>query len=128
MQTPFLKNTKFWHYLIIALLCISPFGFLFYQARYNPKIEFLFPSLRGDWILYSAEKISGTVEFRKRFQPGDIPPGCKIKVWAMLRFSIIVNGRVVEDNQRGRENWKLARKYDIAPLLQMGNNIIVIRV
>ncbi|MFQ6043243.1 MAG: ArnT family glycosyltransferase, partial [Candidatus Poribacteria bacterium] len=122
------KNSKFWHYLIIALLCVSPFGFLFYQARYNPNIEFLFPSLRGDWILYSAEKISGTVEFRKRFQPGDIPSRCKIKVWAMLRFSIVVNGRVVEDNQRGGENWKLARKYDIAPLLQVGDNAIVIRV
>jgi len=120
---------KFWHYIIIALLCISPFAFLFYQARYSPKIEFLFPSLRGDWILHSAEKISGTVEFRRQFQLEDIPSKCKIKVWAMLQFSIVANGQVVEeDSQRGQKNWKFARTYNIAPLFQNGDNTIVIRV
>ena len=120
---------KFWYYLIIASLCISPFAFLFYQARYSPKIEFLFPSLRGDWILHSAEKISGTVEFRRQFKLGNIPSKCKIKVWAMLRFSIVVNELAVEENsQRRQTNWKFSRTYNIAPLLQKGENVIVIRV
>ena len=120
---------KFWHYILIAFLCILPFVFLFYQARYSPKIEFLFPSLRGDWILHSAEKISGTVEFRRQFQLEDTPSKCTIKVWAMLQFSIVVNGLFVEeDSQRGQKNWKFTRSYNIAPLLQMGDNTIVIQV
>ncbi|MAT77056.1 hypothetical protein CMK14_18165, partial [Candidatus Poribacteria bacterium] len=94
---------KFWHYILIVFLCILPFVFLFYQARYSPKIEFLFPSLRGDWILHSAEKISGTVEFRRQFQLEDTPSKCTIKVWAMLQFSIVVNGVFIEeDSQRGQ--------------------------
>jgi len=120
---------KFWHYILIVCLCILPFVFLFYQARYSPKIEFLFPSLGGDWILHSAEKISGTVEFRRQFQLEDTPSKCNIKVWAMLQFSIVVNGLLVEeDSQRGQKNWKFARSYNIAPLLQMGDNTVVIRV
>lgn len=120
---------KFWHYILIVFLCILPFVFLFYQARYSPKIEFLFPSLRGDWILHSAEKISGTVEFRRQFQLEDIPSKCTIKVWAMLQFSIVVNGLFVEeDSQRGQKNWKFTRSYNIAPLLQTGDNTIVIQV
>ena len=120
---------KFWHYILIVFLCILPFVFLFYQARYSPKIEFLFPSLRGDWILHSAEKISGTVEFRRQFQLEDTPSKCTIKVWAMLQFSIVVNGLFVEeDSQRGQKNWKFTRSYNIAPLLQMGDNTIVIQV
>ena len=120
---------KFWHYFIIALLCSLPFGFLFYQAWYSPEIEFLIPSLKGDWILHSADKISGVVEFRRRFQLGDVPSECKIRVRAMLQFSIAVNGRTVEeDSQRGQHNWKFARKYDIAPMLQKDDNAIVVRV
>jgi len=92
-------------------------------------MEFLFPSLRADWILQSAEKISGTVEFRRRFQLEDIPPKCQIKVWAMLQFSIVLNGQVIEkDSQRERKNWKLAQTYNIVPMLQRGDNVIVIRV
>jgi hypothetical protein len=69
-------NIKFWHYLIIALLCSLPFAFLFYQAWYSPGIEFLVPSFRGDWILHSVEKISGTVEFRRQFQLVEVPAKC----------------------------------------------------
>ena len=124
-----MRISKFWHYSIIALLCSLPFVFLFYQAWYSPRIEFLVPSLRGDWILHSAEKISGITEFRRQFQLGDVPAKCRIKVRAMLKFNIVVNGQSVEeDSQREQHNWKLARKYDIAPMLQKGGNIIAIRV
>jgi len=120
---------KFWHYLVIALLCLLPFAFLFYQVWYSPKIEFLIPSFKGKWILYSAEKISGVVDFHRQFQFEDIPSECIIKVRAMLKFSMIVNGQVVEeDSQREQHNWKLARTYDIAPMLRKGDNSIIIRV
>jgi len=123
------NHTKFWNYLIIALLCLLPFAFLFYQTWYSPKIEFLVPSLRGNWILHSADKISGAVEFRRRFQLEDAPSKCRIKVRAMLQFSIAVNGQAVEkDSQRGQHNWKFPRTYDIASTLQKGDNAIVIRV
>jgi hypothetical protein len=122
-------NIRFWHYLIIASLCLLPFAFLFYQACYSPGIEFLVPSFRGDWILHSAEKISGIVEFRRQFQLEKIPTKCRIRVRAIPQFSMVVNGRTVEENSQSvKHNWKLARKYDIASMLQNGNNTIVIRV
>ncbi len=128
MKRP-LNISKSWRYLIIALLCLSPFAFLFYQAWYSPKIEFLPPSLRGDWVLHSANKLSGIVEFRRQFQLEDVPSECKISVRAMLQFSIVVNGRTVEeDSQREKRNWKSARTYDIAAMLQKADNAIVIRV
>ena len=99
--------TRFWHYLIVALLCISPFVFLFYQAWYSPRIEFLFPTFVGGWILHSAEKISGTVEFRRQFQLEDVPSECMIRVRAMLQFSMSINDQVVEENsQKEQNNWK----------------------
>ncbi|MDQ1317964.1 MAG: alpha-L-rhamnosidase, partial [Candidatus Poribacteria bacterium] len=120
---------KFWHYIVIALLCLLPFAFLFYQVWYSPKIEFLIPSFKGKWILYSTEKISGAVDFHRQFQLEDIPSECIIKVRAMLKFSMIVNGQVVEeDSQREQHNWKLARTYDIAPMLRKKDNSIIIRV
>jgi len=124
-----LRITKSWQYFAIVLLCSLPLWFLFYQAWYSPKIEFLAPSLRGDWILHSADKISGKVEFRKRFQLEDIPSKCKIRVRAMRQFSLLVNGQIVEENsQRDEHNWKSPSKYDIASILQKGDNAIVIRV
>lgn len=124
-----MRINKFWYYLVIALLCSLPFAFLFYQAWYSPKIEFLTPSLKGKWILYSAEKLSGVVEFRRLFRLEDVPPECKIKVRAMIQFSVVVNGKTVEeDSQSEQHNWKLARTYDIAPMLQKDNNSILIRV
>ncbi|MFC1714717.1 ArnT family glycosyltransferase [Candidatus Poribacteria bacterium] len=124
-----LSISKLWRYLIIALICLSPFAFLFYQAWYSPKIEFLVPSFRGDWILHSANKLSGIVEFRRRFQLRDIPAKCEIRVRAMMQFSIAVNGQTVEvDSQREEHNWKSARRYDIASMLQKADNAIIIRV
>ena len=124
-----MRINKFWYYLVIALLCSLPFAFLFYQAWYSPKIEFLTPSLKGKWILYSAEKLSGVVEFRRLFRLEDVPSECKIKVRAMIQFSVVVNGKTVEENSQSEQhNWKLARTYDIAPMLQKDNNSILIRV
>ena len=121
-----MRISRFWHYPIIALLCLLPFIFLFYQAWLNPQIEFLKPSLKGKWILYSAEKLSGTVEFRKTFRLDDVPFECKIKVSAMLKFSLSVNGKIVEeDSQRDQHNWKFARIYDIASMLQKDNSILI---
>jgi len=123
------EHIKSWHYLIIALICLLPFAYLLYQAWYSPKIEFLAPSLGGDWILHSAGKISGKVEFRRRFQLVDAPSKCEIKVRAMQQFSIAVNGQSIEeDSQREQRNWKLPRAYDIASALRQGENALVIRV
>jgi 4-amino-4-deoxy-L-arabinose transferase-like glycosyltransferase len=123
------RINKSWHYFIIALFCLLPFVFLLYQAWYSPKIEFLIPSLKGKWILYSAEKISGVVEFRRLFRLDDVPSEYKIKIRAMRQFSMVVNGQAVEeDSQREQHNWKFALKYDIASFFQKGDNSIVIRV
>ncbi len=117
---------KLWHYPVIVILCLLPFIFLFYQAWFNSQIEFLKPSLRGKWILYSAEKLSGAVEFRKTFQLDDVPSECQIKVSAMMKFSISVNGSIVEeDSLRNQHNWKFARAYDIAPMLKKDNFILI---
>jgi len=124
-----LRNKRFWQYIVIFLICLFPFVFLLYQARYSPKIEFLFPSLKGDWILHSAEKASGTVEFRRQFKLEDVPQKCRLRVRAMMQYSMSVNGQVIEANsQYEKRNWKQARIYNIKLVLKKGDNSIVIWV
>jgi hypothetical protein len=119
----------------IAGFCILlPLSFLFYQAWCNPRIEFLVPSLKGRWILHSADdvfadRLSGTVVFRRKFNLTEIPSRAVFNVKAASRFSISVNGRIVEaDSRRTGKNWKRSRKYDVAPYFVGSWNIIEIRV
>lgn len=122
-----LSETEKSKYFIIFLLCLSPFVFLFYQARYSEEIEFLFPSSEADWILHPGDSIKGTARFRRKFIVGRVPAACQLQLRAMRQLQINVNhkfaGRAPEDH-----NWKFPVKFDIAPHLKSGENVITVDV
>jgi len=122
-----LKALKHWKKLIVFLLCLSPFLFLFYQARYSEKIEFLFPSLQADWILHPGDSIAGTVRFRRQFTIDKIPAGCRLNIRAMRKFNISVNQTPIGNTPEGH-NWKFSIACDIAPYLKVGENMVVVDV
>ncbi len=121
------KTLKDWKKLIVFLLCLLPFVFLFYQARYSENVEFLFPSLQADWILHPGSSISGTARFRRQFTIDKIPSRCQLNIRAMRKFSISVNQTPIGNTPQGH-NWKFSIAYNIAPHLKVGENIIVVDV
>ncbi len=119
---------------LAALMVLLPLSFLCYQAWFNPRIQFLVPSLKGEWILHRPDilypdKLSGTVLFRRRFELKEVPQRAELAVRAASQFRMSVNQHVVEpDSQNNAGNWKFARTYDIAPFLIHSENVIEIRV
>lgn len=128
-------------YLSVILIFGIPLLFLSYQAIYNPKIDFLFPSLHGKWIMHPVHKdisrkyevkdepISKEVAFRRQFNIDSPPKNCTVKVRALKQFRMVVNGKIVEPNSSLRVNsWKKSLKYNLLPYLRSGENTIEIFV
>ena len=87
----------------------------------------MFPSLRADWILHPGDSIEGTVWFRRQFAIYKIPTRCKLEMRAMRQFKISVN-QVPIGNSPEAHNWKFSIKFDIAPHLKVGENVIIVDV
>jgi hypothetical protein len=129
---PSSKPTRTRRFLVFApalALVLSAFAYLVYQAWAKPSIEFLIPSARGAWVVEPSGKLSGSMTLRRRFDLEDVPARARLKLKAMSRYSLTVNGRAVEpDSQSPPRNWKRFRSYDIAPELRPGKNTIAIEV
>jgi len=129
-----LKSDTLKRSVLLLIFLLLPIGFLFYQAWFNPDVEFLIPSSKGQWILHAPDsvfpdKLSGTIHYRRRFRLDSVPEQCTLAVRAATKFSIIVNGSAVENNSRNAtRDWKSASVYEIAPSLVAGDNIIEVRV
>ena len=122
-------------YLVVGIASILYLFFWGYAIRYDPNLDFLYPMLEGHWILHPTQEpsyepaLSKVVIFRRKFHLTEPPPNCQVKVTAMTRFRLIVNGEFLGTSSHLKNhNWKTPAIFDIAPQLHQGENIINVEV
>jgi hypothetical protein len=120
---------------IISAAFICWLSFFIYQIWFNPQIEFLPPSLGAQWVLHPEQKVlhfqhgppSEDVIFRLRFDLDSVPEKVPLKIKAMTRYTLSVNGQLIGHSDLER-NWKRFDRYDIRHALIVGRNEITVHV
>ncbi len=117
---------------IVSIFCVFWGG---YAIRYDPNLAFLYPVLEGHWIVHPTQEPSYEpapskfVVFQRKFHLTDPPSKCQVKVTAMTRFRLIVNGQFLgKSSHLHSYNWKKPAIFEIAPQLHQGENIINVEV
>ncbi len=119
--------------LIGSILCFA--GYFWHIARHNPEINFLTSEAPAEWILYPMVPMGSThpsievnTTFRRSFVLQKIPPAASLKVRAMKRCELTVNGASVLSETVYNSRWKEPRQVDVAAQLRPGTNEIAITV
>ncbi len=110
-----------------CLLVAAVIGNFFYRALAAPDVQFLAPSVRGNWIV-PPDPLPGYTRatFTNRFELADAAGPCPVEIRAMRIAEVTVNGQVLA--KANAANWKDAVHYDLGPALRKGANEIRIAV
>src|SRR5215813_12584906 len=99
----------------------------------DPTINFLTPDKRAEWIVFPAAVDSHAhwfasidVTFRREFTLPNLPRTAPLRVRAMRRAEVKING--VSIPFQPRSNWKEMMSIDVAEQLRPGTNVIEARV
>jgi hypothetical protein len=119
-----------WLTACAAVLLIGFAGLWWLCAR-NPKIAFLPRHEPAEWVVYpwpfdpgALHKVEINTVFRKSFQLDQSPATATLKVRALRRMNITVNGVLVDLSKTPANNWKDAAEFQIGGLLHTGTNEI----
>ena len=121
--------------ILVLLLFVGPLLYLSKQAFFDPKIEFLVPSVRGGWALHPVQqvlsfqdgRVSKDVEFARDFALEALPARMTLRARAFTEMTVRLNGAEVPPRRRP-SNWKRPSEFDLAPFLRVGENRLRIRV
>ena len=105
--------------VVLALLLV-------YQALISPSIEFLRPSLRGQWIVHPEVFIDKESTFILRFKMDHLPESLKVRITSMRKFEARINDFGFLRSQA--TNWKHGDVLDLAPHVVIGENILQVKV
>lgn len=128
------RDVRF-HRMLAIIGFFAPVGYALWQALWNPRIEFLPPSFRGEWALHPTQEIlnfqggrvSKDVEFVRLFRMESLPSRLVLRLRAFTGCRVSLNG-VVLSPLREETNWKRPREYEATPLLRLGENELRVRV
>lgn len=117
--------------VVVLLLGAALLGGL---AFTSPKIYFLTDTGPGKWVIYPTPadgsglpQASLGTEFKRTFALGQVPPA-SLKLRALQRAEVRLNGRPVPDARKEKESWRHACEFALAGFLQPGTNEISITV
>jgi hypothetical protein len=123
------------HRGLVVFAFFAPIAYGLWQAFVDPRIEFLPPSVRADWALHPTQdiltfqhgRVSKDVEFARRFRLEEAPSTFVVRVRAFTTCRVFINAAELSP-VRTRTNWKRAQEYDAADALNVGDNLLRIRV
>jgi hypothetical protein len=126
-----LKINYFYVFLITGLMVCNIFAGdeLYYRSsKYSEKYNY-----NAKWIWYPEKFINATRQtryFQKTFKLDNLADNARIWVRADDKFSLQVNGHVLNNNKRLRDgyNWQSAFCFNIKSVLKQGNNEVKIAV
>lgn len=139
--------------VVLLVLLIAPLTVLSRKALFDPQTKFLPPSPGAGWVLYSAQeegvfwpfydkatngpkagftqeqrwKLTADALFERRFALDQVPSQMRLTFRAFKHWQVEVNGEAVAV-EKDPANWKLPQTVDIAPQLQVGENVLRIQV
>jgi tetratricopeptide (TPR) repeat protein len=100
----------------------------------SPRVSFLTSRSPASWIVYPAPVSTSTHEgggfdtvFRRAFDLASLPAAAPLRIRALRRFEVEVNGRhaaLASDPSQ----WRNEQRLDVAPLLRAGANELAVRV
>lgn len=109
-------------------------GYLAWLGLHDESVEFLRPSLRGQWMVpgYTLIKFKDKATandglYDCSFVLGDVPPTLPVSVFSCRGFKMDVNGNSAVARQE-QEKWKQRVTVDLAPYLHKGTNTLSVLV
>jgi tetratricopeptide (TPR) repeat protein len=117
---------------LVILIAVTVLGWV---CITDPKLNFLHPDNRAQWILFPAA-VSGGVQrtvsldagFRRTFTLPQQPRTAELRVRAARRLELKINGAAIDIPTQADGNWKKPTKIDVAQFLRAGSNQIDARV
>ena len=125
---------KIWRRAVLGLLLLTLIcsGFA-WKCLHHPGINFLPRHRDGKWILFPAAVDTLAhptayldTRFRRTFDVQKLPRAAQLKISAAKRFEFKINGHTIGPNDA--RNWKDVSTIDILSLLQIGRNVLEVRV
>jgi hypothetical protein len=120
---------------ILAILILAPVAFLLFQGTYSPDISFIYPHGGASWIMAPSSLSTfsrtdpGEALFEKDFTLDPHPEGpIRVRLKALRKAQLYVNGRPVFPGRSGRDNWKTEIRADLSPWLRPGPNTLRVHV
>ena len=119
--------------MVLPLVCVAVVAVA--RGAGDPEVEFLWPGRHGDWVVPPGKKVvcmrqgppSWPHVFRRRLRFRVPPQQCRIRITAMRRHRLSVNG--VQVAPLGPQStWKMPSAYNLGPFLQPGENRVEVRV
>jgi tetratricopeptide (TPR) repeat protein len=125
---------KPWHRAIwVTAFAVLAMSVLTWIAWTDPAINFLTPDRRAEWIVFPAAVdarahwfASLDATFRREFTLTDRPAAAPLRVRAMRRAEVKINGTPIRFQPSS--NWKEMMSIDVAGQLRAGKNMIEARV
>jgi tetratricopeptide (TPR) repeat protein len=127
-----LHKSRYRAILILAVAAVV-MSILAWTARNDPAINFLPRDPRAEWIVFPSVIdarghgfASLDATFRCEFGLNNQPPRARLRIRAMRRADVKINGASVPS--RSSRNWKENTSIDVAEQLHAGANVIEARV
>src|SRR6266480_4243193 len=125
---------KPWHRaILVGAFAVIAMSVLAWIAGTDPAINFLRRDKRAEWIVFTAAVDSHPhwfasldATFRREFTLVDRPATAHLRIYAMRRAEVKINGTPVPFSPN--RNWKKIGTADVGGQLQVGTNVIEVRV
>jgi Flp pilus assembly protein TadD len=125
---------RLWLIACVAVFILGLAGLWWLCAR-NPKIAFLSRHETAEWVVYPSpydpvarHVVEMNAVFRKSFVLSQPPAQATLKLRALRRPAVTINGAPVEVAGVGTNNWKDAAEFQVGGHLRAGTNEISITV
>ncbi len=117
----------------MALFIVAAAG-LAGWATTRPQVPLLIPRSPARWIVFPLKPVDSPrmyidlpARFRHAFNVDALPAKATLRIRAMRRFRIDLNGQRVGETDPN-DNWKSVRPFDVSALLRPGDNRIEVQV
>ncbi|MEN8160755.1 MAG: hypothetical protein ABFS41_11850 [Myxococcota bacterium] len=128
------ERPRLWAGVLVAVAFVTTFALLWAQAVHDDRAPF-FPADRpAEWILYPIAPVpvrpKGELEavFTRRFVLEKAPERARLALRLHRRGTALLNGAPVPFALLDGEGWKRRREGEVAHLLRVGENTLVVRV
>lgn len=119
-------------------LVILPLGFVFFRCSASPGIAFIRQSRSAPWLI-APRPVSSYLQqwgrsevpvdtFTGRFDLESAEGPVHVRVRALRRFRVRMNGSAVREDASDGDRWREETRLDVTPWLQPGRNEIAVEV
>jgi tetratricopeptide (TPR) repeat protein len=120
---------------LVVLSGVGALGLLGWNALWRGEIAFLPRRSPAEWIIYPAvpegllhARLELSTQFKRSFVLERVPSHAELRVAALHSYALLINGAAPSPPTRSGHNWKQADRYEVAPLLRVGENQIAVTV